>query len=52
MTEALRDALSARPDAIVVEMGVPAAPQGEVHIATFGATAASGRAVAELLAGR
>ncbi|MFI5913632.1 glycoside hydrolase family 3 protein [Dactylosporangium sp. NPDC051541] len=52
MTEALKAALAVRPEAVVVEMGVPAAPMGDVHIATFGATAASGRAVAELLAGR
>ncbi|WP_433211320.1 glycoside hydrolase family 3 protein [Dactylosporangium sp. CS-047395] len=52
MTDALKAALSVRPDAIVVEMGVPAAPLGDVHIATFGATAAAGRAVSELLAGR
>ncbi|MET7399811.1 glycoside hydrolase family 3 protein [Dactylosporangium sp. NPDC005572] len=52
MADALRAALAARPEAVVVEMGVPADPRGERHIATFGATAASGRAVAELLAGR
>ncbi|MDG6107534.1 glycoside hydrolase family 3 protein [Dactylosporangium aurantiacum] len=52
ITDALRASLAVRPDAIVVEMGVPAAPRGDLHIATFGATAASGRAVAELLAGR
>nr|BFE64853.1 glycoside hydrolase family 3 protein [Dactylosporangium thailandense] len=52
MTESLKGALSVRPDAVVVEMGVPASPLGDVHIATFGATAAAGRAVAELLAGR
>ncbi|WP_433081042.1 glycoside hydrolase family 3 N-terminal domain-containing protein [Dactylosporangium sp. CA-052675] len=52
MTQSLKGALSARPDAVVVEMGVPASPLGDVHIATFGATAAAGRAVAELLAGR
>ncbi|WP_432980806.1 glycoside hydrolase family 3 protein [Dactylosporangium sp. CA-233914] len=52
MANALGAVLSVRPDAVVVEMGVPAAPRGDVHIATFGATAAAGRAVAELLAGR
>ncbi|GAB3864928.1 glycoside hydrolase family 3 protein [Dactylosporangium cerinum] len=52
ITDALRASLAVRPDAVVVEMGVPAAPLGDLHIATFGATAASGRAVAELLAGR
>ena len=42
----------ARPDAIVVEMGVPGttAP-GAVHIITHGATTASGVAAAEALAG-
>ncbi|GGM15474.1 glycoside hydrolase family 3 protein [Dactylosporangium sucinum] len=52
MADALRASLAVRPDAVVVEMGVPADPRGDIHIATFGATAASGRAVAELLAGR
>jgi beta-N-acetylhexosaminidase len=52
MADALKASLAVRPDAVVVEMGVPADPRGEVHIATFGATAAAGRAVAELLAGR
>jgi beta-N-acetylhexosaminidase len=52
MADALRASLAVRPDASVVEMGVPADPRGAVHIATFGATAAAGRAVAELLAGR
>jgi beta-N-acetylhexosaminidase len=52
ITDSLRASLAVRPDAVVVEMGVPAAPRGDLHIATFGATAASGRAVAELLAGR
>ncbi|WP_238016752.1 glycoside hydrolase family 3 N-terminal domain-containing protein [Dactylosporangium sp. AC04546] len=52
MADALRACLAVRPEAVVVEMGVPADPRGERHIATFGATAASGRAVAELLAGR
>lgn len=52
MSDALQAALSVRHDAVVVEMGVPADPRGDVHIATFGATAAAGRAVAELLAGR
>ncbi|GAA2592221.1 glycoside hydrolase family 3 protein [Dactylosporangium fulvum] len=52
MADGLRASLAVRPDAVVVEMGVPADPRGTVHIVTFGATAASGRAVAELLAGR
>ncbi|MEU8382812.1 glycoside hydrolase family 3 protein, partial [Streptosporangium sp. NPDC048865] len=45
--------LSRRPDAIVVEMGLPGpATPGAAHVTTHGATAASGRAAAELLAGR
>jgi beta-N-acetylhexosaminidase len=51
MSSALGQLISARPDTIVVEMGVPAEPIGAVTIATFGASTASGRAVAELLAG-
>ena len=48
---AVRATLAVRPDAIVVEMGVPAQPFGAAHIATYGATSASGQAAAELLAG-
>ncbi|WP_329091820.1 glycoside hydrolase family 3 protein [Streptosporangium sp. NBC_01469] len=45
--------LSRRPDAIVVEMGLPGpATPGAVHITTHGATTASGQAAAELLSGR
>lgn len=51
MGDAVRRLLSARPDAIVVEFGVPALVTGAVHLATFGATRASGRAAAGLLAG-
>jgi beta-N-acetylhexosaminidase len=52
MSRALADLLTARPDAIVVEMGLPgAAAPGSVHIFTHGATAASGVAAAEVLAG-
>ena len=43
--------LAARPDAIVVEMGVPASAGGPVHLATYGATRANAQAAAELLAG-
>jgi beta-N-acetylhexosaminidase len=43
--------LEARPDAIVVEMGVPVTVLGGVHIATFGATRANGAAAAEVIAG-
>ncbi|WP_250036894.1 glycoside hydrolase family 3 protein [Paractinoplanes maris] len=48
---ALDGVLAQRPDAIVVEMGVPETVVGAVHIATFGATRASGVAAAELIAG-
>ncbi|GAA3412819.1 glycoside hydrolase family 3 protein [Streptosporangium vulgare] len=45
--------LSRRPDAIVVEMGLPGpATPGAAHITTHGATTASGQAAAELLSGR
>ncbi|GGN83509.1 hydrolase [Actinoplanes lobatus] len=43
--------LAVRPDAIVVEMGIPVTVTGGVHIATHGATRALGRAAAELIAG-
>ncbi|MFI7099146.1 glycoside hydrolase family 3 protein [Streptomyces sp. NPDC050161] len=52
MGRALADLTTARPDAIVVEMGLPgAAAPGAVQIFTHGATAASGVAAAEVLAG-
>ncbi|MGW1029989.1 glycoside hydrolase family 3 protein [Streptomyces sp. NPDC002577] len=52
MARALGDLTAARPDAIVVEMGLPgAAVPGAVQIFTHGATAASGVAAAEVLAG-
>ncbi|AXK33525.1 glycoside hydrolase family 3 protein [Streptomyces armeniacus] len=54
MGRALADLVTARPDAIVVEMGLPGAgatAQGAVQIFTHGATAASGRAATEVLAG-
>lgn len=51
VADALRDTLAARPDAIVVEMGVPVAVSGGVHLATFGATRACGQAAAEVIAG-
>jgi beta-N-acetylhexosaminidase len=47
--------VAARPDAVVIDMGWPsgdAEPAGTVHISTFGASRASGEAVAQLLAGR
>ncbi|MER6049570.1 glycoside hydrolase family 3 N-terminal domain-containing protein [Streptomyces sp. NPDC001793] len=52
MGRALAGLTAARPDAVVVEMGLPGdALPGAVRIFTHGATAASGVAAAELLAG-
>ncbi|MQY13617.1 Beta-hexosaminidase [Streptomyces sp. RB5] len=52
MGEALAAVLSARPDAVVVEMGVPqASPLGALHIATRGASRVCGVAAAEVIAG-
>ncbi|MFC8079369.1 glycoside hydrolase family 3 protein [Streptomyces sp. NPDC057307] len=53
MSAAMTRLLGSRPDAVVVEMGVPngAAP-GAVHLVTHGATRVSGVAAAEFLAGR
>jgi beta-N-acetylhexosaminidase len=54
MRGALAELTSARPDAVLVEMGLPgAAPAGAAQVFTHGASAVSGRAGAEaLLAGR
>jgi beta-N-acetylhexosaminidase len=45
------DLLAARPDAVVVEMGVPrwTPPPGTAYVATYGASLACARAAAELL---
>ena len=51
LADVLDRVLAIRPDAIVVEMGVPVSVVGGVHIATYGATRACGRAAAELIAG-
>ncbi|CAM5483665.1 glycoside hydrolase family 3 protein [Streptomyces violaceorubidus] len=52
MAAALDVLLAARPDTIVVEMGVPRAkPRGAVHLATHGAARVCGRAAAEAIAG-
>ncbi|MFG2968034.1 glycoside hydrolase family 3 protein [Streptomyces sp. NPDC048288] len=52
MARALADLLAARPDAIVVEMGLPGTVvPSAAQIFTHGATAASGVAAAEVLAG-
>jgi beta-N-acetylhexosaminidase len=51
LADVLDRVLAVRPDAIVVEMGVPVTVLGGVHIATYGATRACGRAAAEVIAG-
>ncbi|MGW2045522.1 glycoside hydrolase family 3 protein [Streptomyces sp. NPDC001858] len=52
MATALDTVLTARPDTIVVEMGVPQAPpRGALHIATHGAARVCGDAAAEIIAG-
>ncbi|MET8467459.1 glycoside hydrolase family 3 protein, partial [Micromonospora zamorensis] len=51
MRSAVQRALAARPDAVVVELGVPELVTGSVHLATHGATRASGWAAAEVLTG-
>lgn len=51
MAAALDTLLAARPDTIVVEMGVPRAePRGALHLATHGAARVCGRAAAEAVA--
>ncbi|MFD4877344.1 glycoside hydrolase family 3 protein [Streptomyces sp. NPDC058420] len=52
MASALDTLLAARPDTVVVEMGVPQAPpRGALHIATHGAARVCGHAAAEVIAG-
>ncbi|MEV6301643.1 glycoside hydrolase family 3 N-terminal domain-containing protein [Actinoplanes sp. NPDC051861] len=51
IAETLTRVLELRPDAIVVEMGIPEIVLGGVHIATYGATRALGQAAAEIIAG-
>ncbi|MFF3842111.1 glycoside hydrolase family 3 protein [Streptomyces sp. NPDC001930] len=52
MTEALDALVAARPDTVVVEMGLnEAEPRGALHIATHGAARVCGRAAAEAVAG-
>ncbi|MET9374619.1 glycoside hydrolase family 3 protein [Streptomyces sp. NPDC002992] len=52
MTDALDALLAARPDTVVVEMGLNRAePRGALHIATHGAARVCGRAAAEAIAG-
>ncbi|OEV05891.1 glycoside hydrolase family 3 protein [Streptomyces oceani] len=53
MSEALHALLDARPQTVVVEMGLPQAPPvGELHIATHGAARVCGRAAAEVIVGK
>jgi beta-N-acetylhexosaminidase len=51
VADAVTRTLEVRPDAVVVEMGVPETVVGGVHLATYGATRACGQAAAEVLAG-
>jgi beta-N-acetylhexosaminidase len=51
MADAVRELIAERPDAVVVEMGIPVQTLGAVHVATHGATLVNGQAAAELLAG-
>jgi beta-N-acetylhexosaminidase len=51
MRAAVRRALAARPDAVVVELGLPVLVAGRVHVATHGASTAGAWAAAELLSG-
>jgi len=51
LADAIVRVLEVRPDAIVVEMGVPVTVLGAVHLATYGATRACGLAAAEVIAG-
>lgn len=53
MAQALDALLAARPDTVVVEMGLNRAePRGAPHIATHGAARVCGRAAAEVITGR
>ncbi|MFJ4874692.1 glycoside hydrolase family 3 protein [Streptomyces sp. NPDC088745] len=53
MAAALDALLAARPDTVVVEMGVPqATPRGALHVATHGAARVCGAAAAEAVTGR
>ena len=52
MSTALDTLLTARPDTIVIEMGIPQSPpRGTLHLATHGAARVCGRAAAEVIAG-
>ncbi|MEU2450344.1 glycoside hydrolase family 3 protein [Streptomyces sp. NPDC012765] len=52
MAEAVDALVAARPDTVVVEMGLPRTePRGALYIATHGASRVCGRAAAEVIAG-
>lgn len=51
MRTAVDRALATRPDAVIVELGLPELVTGGLHLATHGATRAAARAAAELLTG-
>jgi len=52
MADVLDTLLAARPDTVVVEMGLPQSPPtGALHIATHGAARVCGRAAAEVITG-
>ncbi|MEU1127042.1 glycoside hydrolase family 3 protein [Streptomyces sp. NPDC005899] len=52
MGQALDGLLAARPDTVVVEMGLPEAPaRGALHVATYGAARVCGVAAAEVVTG-
>ncbi len=52
MATALDALIAARPDTVVVEMGVPqSSPRGALHVATYGAARVCGTAAAEALTG-
>ncbi|TWJ30129.1 beta-N-acetylhexosaminidase [Micromonospora sagamiensis] len=51
MRAAVERALVARPDAVVVELGLPVLVTGRVHVATHGASRSGARAAAEILTG-
>ncbi|MFJ6083620.1 glycoside hydrolase family 3 protein [Streptomyces sp. NPDC092369] len=53
MAATLDTLLAARPDTVIVEMGVPMSPpRGALHVATHGAARVCGQAAAEIIAGQ
>ncbi|WP_367124172.1 glycoside hydrolase family 3 protein [Streptomyces phytohabitans] len=53
MADALDALIAARPESVVVEMGLPQSPPaGALHIATHGAARVCGRAAAEVIVGK